>query len=189
MTIFTALYDAAVLYPASLRNLLMHLACTGLFRARWTAAIHEEWIESLLKNRPDLTRTKLERTRCEMNNAVLDCLVEDYEDLISGLTLPDPADRHVLAAAIRARADVIVTSNLKDFPIDTLMAYGIEPQHPDEFVRNLIDLAPASVCEAVKTHRSSLKKPPKTIDEYLETLTRQSLPQTVSALREFAELL
>lgn len=167
----------------------MNLALTELFRARWSEAIHEEWIGSLLKNRSDLKRERLESTRDLMNAAVPDCLVEDYEGLISGLTLPDLDDRHVLAAAIRARADVIVTNNLKDFPIDTLMRYGIEPQHPDEFIRNLIDLAPAPVCEAVSTHRNSLKNPPKTIDQYLDTLSRQSLPQTVSALREFSKLL
>lgn len=167
----------------------MNLALTELFRARWTEAIHEEWIGSLLKNRSDLKRKRLESTRDLMNAAVPDCLVEDYEDLIPSLTSPDLDDRHVLAAAIRARADVIVTKNLKDFPIDALMRYGIEPQHPDEFIRNLIDLAPAPVCEAVSAHRSSLKNPPKTIDQYLETLSRQSLPQTVSALREFAKLL
>jgi hypothetical protein len=64
---FTALYDASVLYPSALRNLLMHLALTGLFRAKWSADIHEEWISALLRNRPDLTRAKLERTRMLMD--------------------------------------------------------------------------------------------------------------------------
>lgn len=167
----------------------MHLAGSEQFRARWTRQIHEEWISSLLKQRPDLTRERLERTRDLMDSAVLDCLVEGYEDLIPGLTLPDPNDRHVLAAAIRARADVIVTANVRDFPTDVLSRYDIEAQHPDEFVRYLIDLAPGPVCRAVKLHRASLKNPPKTVDEYLYTLLRQSLPETVSALRGFAGLL
>lgn len=145
---FTALYDASVLYHAPLRDLLMHLACTDLFRARWTEAIHEEWIGSLLKNRPDLSHEQLERTPQLMDRAVLDCLVDGYDDLVPGLILPDPRDRHVLAAAIRVGADVIVTSNLKDFPAETLDRYGIDAQHPDEFVRHLISLAPGSVCEA-----------------------------------------
>jgi len=113
---FTAIFDACVLYPAPLRDLLMSLALTGLFRAKWTAAIHEEWIGNLLRNRDDLTRPQLERTRDLMDRAVPDALVAGYEELIDPLTLPDPDDRHVLAAAIRGRADVIVTSNLKDFP-------------------------------------------------------------------------
>jgi predicted nucleic acid-binding protein len=186
---FTALYDASVLYPAPLRDLLMHLAGTELFRARWTDAIHDEWIESLLRDRKDLTREKLERTRNLMNQAVLDCLVEGYEELIEGLTLPDPDDRHVLAAAIRARADVIVTANLRDFPETVLARYGMEAQHPDDFVHYLVDLAPDPVCRAVKAHREQLKNPPKTVEEYLDTLRRVSLPKTASALHQFVAML
>lgn len=186
---FTALYDASVLYPAPLRDLLMYLAGTDLFRARWTTEIHEEWMRSLLANRPDLTRERLERTRDLMNAAVIDCLVDGYEELIPSLALPDPNDRHVLAAAIRVGADVIVTANLADFPADVLARYGIEAQHPDDFVRHLIDLAPGPACAAVKRHRDSLKNPPKSVEEYLETLSRQSLAESVAALRQFADLL
>jgi len=159
---FTALYDASVLYPSDLRNLLMHLALTGLFRARWSADIHEEWISALLRNRPDLTRAKLERTRMLMDEHATDALVTDYQHLIPGLQLPDPNDRHVLAAAIRARADVIVTINLRDFPAETLAAFGIEAQHPDEFVLHLLDLSPGVVVGAAQDHRLSLKNPAKT---------------------------
>lgn len=115
MATFTALYDSCVLYPAPLRDLLMWLGLSDLFRPRWSNEIHEEWIRNVLKDRPDLTREQLERTRDLMNANVRDCLVTGYEPLIDGLTLPDPDDRHVLAAAIRASADVIVTFNLKDF--------------------------------------------------------------------------
>lgn len=85
MAIFAAFYDANVLYPAELRNLLMHLALTGLFRAKWSAQVHEEWISNLLENRPDLTRAKLERTRALMDKNAVDALVTDYENLIPGL--------------------------------------------------------------------------------------------------------
>ena len=112
---FIVFYDANVLYPAQLRNLLMHLALIGVFRAKWSAEVHEEWIRNLLINRADLTRTKLERTRQLMDKAAPDALVRGYEHLIPGLALPDPNDRHVLAAAIRAGASVIVTCNLADF--------------------------------------------------------------------------
>jgi hypothetical protein len=142
----------------------------------------------LLADRPDLSRERLERTRQLMDASVLDCLVEGYEGLIPGLQLPDPNDCHVLAAAIRVGADVIVTLNLKHFPGAALAPYGIDAQHPDQFVRHLVDLAPGPVCAAVKTHREGLKNPPKTVAEYLETLQRQSLPETVAALREFAVL-
>jgi hypothetical protein len=101
---FIVFYDANVLYPAELRNLLMHLALVGVFRAKWSADVHEEWMSSLLANRPDLTRKKLERTRQLMDKAAPDALVTGYEHLIPGLVLPDPKDRHVLAAAIRGGA-------------------------------------------------------------------------------------
>lgn len=114
----------------------MHLALTGLFRAKWTAEIHEEWIAALLEKRPDLSREKLERTRELMDKHAIDALVTGYEDMIPSLQLPDPNDRHVLAAAIRARADVIVTVNLRDFPSKALAPLAVEAQHPDEFARN-----------------------------------------------------
>jgi predicted nucleic acid-binding protein len=186
---FTALYDASVLYPAPLRDLLIHLAGTDVFRARWTERIHEEWLTSLLRNRPDLSRERLERTRNLIDAAVLDCLVEGYESLIPGVILPDPNDRHVLAAAIHARAEVIVTVNLKDFPRAVLSQFKIEAQQPDDFVLRLIDLAPASVRRAVRLHRTSLRSPLKTVEEYLDTLLRQNLPRTAAALREFSTLL
>jgi hypothetical protein len=186
---FTALYDACVLYPAPLRDLLMWLALTDLFRARWTNAIHEEWIRNVLKDRPDLTRSQLERTRDLMNANVRDCLVTGYEDLIDAVTLPDPDDRHVLAAAIRGRADVIVTFDLDDFPADAIQPYGIDAQHPDDFVTHLLDLAPITVYRAVKRQREALKNPSKTPEELLETLERQRLVQTAARLRTAIDLL
>ena len=162
----------------------MHLAIVGLFRAKWSADVHEEWISSLLKNRPDLTREKLERTRMLMDKHAVNALVTGYEDLIPGLHLPDPNDRHVLAAAIRGHADVIVTMNLRDFPAATIGSFGIEAQHPDEFVLHLLNLAPGVVVAAAQNHRQSLKNPPKTVAAYLKTLERQGLTQTVSVLRK-----
>ncbi len=163
----------------------MHLAVSGLFRAKWSADVHEEWISALLEKRSDLTREKLERTRVLMDRHAADALVTGYEDLIPGLELPDPDDRHVLAAAIRGQADMIVTMNLRDFPADVVGSFGIEAQHPDEFVLRLFDLAPGAVVAAAETHRLSLKNPPRTVIEYLETLERQGLTQTAAALREY----
>ena len=119
-----------------------------------------------------------------MDKHAADALVTGYEDLIPGLQLPDPDDRHVLAAAIRGHADVIVTMNLRDFPSDVIGSLGIEAQHPDEFVLRLLQLAPGSVVAAAQDHRRSLKNPPKTVAEYLSTLERQGLARTVSVLRE-----
>src|SRR5438045_1156639 len=130
----TVILDACVLYPAPLRDLLLWLAVTGLYRPRWTEMIHQEWMENLLKARPDLLRDRLERTRDLMNQAVPDCLVLGHEGLINGLSLPDPHDRHVLAAAIHGGAEGIVTYNLADFPATALTAHGILAQHPDDFI-------------------------------------------------------
>lgn len=189
MAAFTALYDACVLYPAPLRDLLMHLALADLFRAKWTDAIHDEWIRAVLKSRPDLTAEQLERTRQLMNAHVRDCLVTGYEEIIPSLSLPDPGDRHVLAAAVVGRADVIVTFNLKHFPASALSPLGVEAQHPDEFVTHLLDLDPGAVCAAVKRQRESLKKPAKSVAEFVPTLEQCGLPLTVAALAAFAELL
>lgn len=181
---FTVVYDACVLYPAPLRDLLMRLALTDLFRARWTSQIHDEWTRNVLKDRQDLTREQLQRTCDLMDSHVRDCLVEGYDHIVPTLDLPDADDRHVLAAAIQAHAEVIVTFNLKDFPATLLEKYGLEAQHPDDFIQDLIDLNPALVLRAVAEHRRSLKKPPKTVSEYLDTLLQQQLPQTVAWLRQ-----
>jgi hypothetical protein len=186
---FVAIYDACVLYPAPLRDLLVRLAITGLFKARWSAQIHEEWIRSVLENRPDLSERQLHRARDLMDRAVPDCLVTGHEGLIQHLQLPDANDRHVLAAAIRAQAGVIVTFNLKDFPADALIAYNLEAQHPDEFISHQFDLSPAAVVAAVRDQRLALKNPPKSPRELLDTLLSTGLATSVSALETMIELL
>jgi hypothetical protein len=180
---FTALHDACVLYPAPLRDLLMQLALSDCYRAKWTQSIHDEWIRNLLRDRPDLKPEQLKRTRELMNAHVRDCLVTGYESLISGLTLPDPDDRHVLAAAIRSRSKVIVTFNLNDFPAEILSSHGLEAQHPDAFIGHLIDVAPEKVLVAAQTCRARLCAPPRSVEEYLHALAAQRLPRTVAFLR------
>ncbi len=182
MPILTALYDACVLYPAPLRDLLMHLALTDLFRAKWTDLIQEEWIRNVLSDRPDLTREKLERVRALMDAHVSDCLVTGYKRLIPTLVLPDPGDRHVLAAAIRGQAGVIVTYNLADFPREALGRYGIEAQDPDDFILRLLSQDRDKVLGAVRDQRLSLRHPPKTPQEMLDTFAQQRLPKTVAVL-------
>jgi hypothetical protein len=182
---FTVVYDACVLYPAPLRDFLMRLALTDLYRARWTDMIHDEWIRNVLRQRPDLKPEDLNRTRALMNAHVRDSLVTGFEHLIASVALPDTNDRHVVAAAIHAGASLIVTFNLKDFPPDRLNPYNLVAQHPDDFIFDLLDLYPGRVCEAAANHRRSLKNPPKTADAYLDTLLKQGLPQTVGLLRQW----
>jgi len=189
MSQFTALLDANVLYPAPMRDLLMQLALTDLFRARWTTDIHREWIDALLRNEPRRDRAKLERTRDLMDRATRDSLISGYEELIETLTLPDADDRHVLAAAITGRCDVIVTQNLKHFPSVALDPYGIEAQHPDDFLSNHLSLAPGPFCAAVRKVRARLRNPPYSIEDYLAALTRQGLVVTAAELEQFSELI
>lgn len=186
---FTAIYDACVLYPAPLRDFLMWLSLSGQFRARWSRTIHEEWKRNLLIKRPDLTWAQVNRTSELMDCAIPDGLVEGYEALIAGLVLPDPDDRHVLAAAIRCGASVIVTFNERDFPQETLAPYGIESQHPDEFVGNLLDLDAAAVVAAAQHQRAQLKNPPMDVDRYLDILFRQGLVHTTKVLTNYRTIL
>lgn len=179
---FTALYDACVLYPAPLRDLLLELATSEMFKARWSKQIQDEWANNLMEDRPELDRKCILRTQKLMNQAVEDCLIENYKGLIDSLELPDLGDRHVLAAAIRGRVDVIVTYNLRHFPEKNLDKYGIEAQHPDEFIGHIIDLQPEKVCLAVKSIRKRLRNPPQDVDDYLMSLAKQKLPQTISFL-------
>lgn len=137
----------------------------------------------MLASRADLRPEQLQRTRALMNAHVRDCLVSGFEHLIAALNLPDPDDRHVVAAAIHAGASLIVTFNLQDFPAEALKPYNLAAQHPDDFIVDLLDLQPARVLEAAARHRRSLKNPPKTAEEYLDPLLAQGLTQTVALMR------
>ena len=117
--------DACVLYPAPLRDLLLSLAAAGLYRAKWSQQIHDEWIRNLISTRPELDPERLRTTCTKMNVAVPDSLVTGYDDLIDSLQLRDPDDRHVLAVAIRSDADAII---MLDSPIICLsLPSGLKP--------------------------------------------------------------
>lgn len=177
--VFVVLYDACVLYPAPLRDLFMRVAVAGLVRAKWSERVLDECFRNIQANRPELTPSALARTRELMNRAVADCLVAGYEGLIDGMTLPDPDDRHVLAAAVP-----IVTFNLSDFPVERLAPYDVEAIHPDDYVLGLIDFAPGSMCSIVTEQAASLRNPPRTISDLLDTLQVNGLVQSVAKLRE-----
>lgn len=178
----SAILDACVLYPAPLRDFFMRLA-VKLYQPKWTNAIHEEWMRNVLADRPDLTLSQLTRTRNLMNQHGGACLVTGYEYLIPTLILPDPKDRHVLAAAIKARASIIVTFNLKDFPLQTLVTHSIRAVHPDDFAFSLYQADPDQFIQLVKRHRQALVNPPKEVDEYLATLSKCDLRKTMDALQ------
>lgn len=184
MGVRIALYDACVLHPPALRDLLVRLADAGLVRARWTEQILDEVFESILRRRPDLDAARLARTRRMMCDAVPDCLVTGYERLIDALDLPDLDDRHVVAAAIHGGATVIVTANLKDFPAPVLAPLGIEAMGPDAFVEGLVDTEPDSVLGVLRAQVGALRSPPRELSELLDTLERGGLLRTVAAVRE-----
>ena len=185
---YTALLDANTLYPAPLRDLLLRLAVDGLYHARWTASIHDEWTRNLAKNRPELAE-RLPRLVALMNRIVPDCLVENYESLINGLALPDAEDRHVLAAAIAGHADAIVTFNLKDFPAEVLGRYNIEALHPDDFVLNQLELGQIDALAAIKAMRARLRRPPQSAADLIATLERAALPASAAFLRRAEALI
>lgn len=181
----TVVYDACVLYPATLRDLFVQLATARFFKAKWTEKIHDEWVRNLVINRPDIHVEQLQKTRELMNRSVPDSLVVGFESSIPTLdALPDPNDAHVLAAAIASQSQVIVTFNLKDFPAEILDRYGILAQHPDQFLLSLINRDPQQVLRSIEIARNRLKNPPKTFEEYLETLRTKGLVETVARLYE-----
>src|SRR3989338_10454580 len=143
----TVLYDACLFYSAPLRDFLVRLALTKTISVKWSDTIHEEWIRNLIKKRTDLNREALERTRNALNNAIPDALIPEarYKNLIPSVNLPDLNDRHVLAAAIVSKVDVILTFNLKDFPEAILGTYDMEAVHPDEFISQQLNDHPGSI--------------------------------------------
>jgi hypothetical protein len=185
----TAIIDACILYSAPLRDLVVRLAQAGLLRALWTDDIHDEWIRSVLKTNTNVSRERLERTRALMDGALRDCLVTGYSDLVETLSLPDPDDRHVLAAAIRGGAGVILTFNLSDFPAAALAPHGLKALHPDEWLSELLDTTLDAFCEAARLQRQALRNPPRSVEELLETLHGAGRPRTVERLRRFADRL
>lgn len=140
-------------------------------------------MRNVLKDRPYLTLTQLERTRRLMDEHGGDCLVSGYEKHIKRLTLPDMDDCHVLAAAIECEAIAVVTWNLDDFPASVVKEHGIKVWSPDELLVELLASNQDLVIQAMHEHRASLKNPPKTADEYLETLAQQRLTKTIQIIR------
>lgn len=180
---FGAFIDANVLYGVRLRSLIVQLAQTGLFRARWSDDVHDEWIGAILKKRRDLSQADLQPTRKLMDEAVPGALVQDYSHLISEIRLPDKEDRHVVAAAAKSGCSVIVTFNLKDFPEIELSKYGLHAKHPDEFLLDVADIDTRAFADAVKADREHYVDPPLSADDYENDLRMANCPQTADFLK------
>lgn len=185
---YTAILDANVLYPTLVRDLLLSLATANLYHARWTTDIHAEWTSNLAKDRPELVDRLPELVRL-IDQAVPDCLVENYEALIGCVKLPDEKDQHVLAAAIAGHADAIVTFNTKHFPPEVLAQHGIEVHHPDDFVMNQLQLQELVALQAVKQMRSRWVNPSRSASELIEALEKRHMPLTAAHLRQAEDLI
>ena len=188
---FTAFFDANVFYGSRLRSLVLYLAQTKIFRARWSEDVHGEWMQAVLRKRPDLMMERLEKTRRLMDKTVLDCLVTGYEGLISTLNLPDPDDRHVLAAAIVCRASCVVTFNERDFPHDVLEPFGLHTVHPDAFLLDAESMSPNDFADAVRDDFQHYSAPPLTFDSYVDSLAAAGVPDTagyISKLRMIVDV-
>ena len=182
-----AILDANVLYPQSLRDILLSLAEAKLYRPHWSKQIEEEWVRHVLADRPDLTAEQLARTCFLMDKYFPEACVDGFESRIEQLTLSDPDDRHILAAAIEIEATHIVTFNLRDFPAELLAPIGIEAIHPDQFLLKLLAQNSDSMCLAIREMRGRLSKPSYSAEETLESISRVGLPQTAAALVHFID--
>ena len=181
---FIVIYDANVLYPNTLRDLLIRIAqLPHIVQAKWTDEILDEMLRALRKNLPDISEEKAERLRERMNAAVRDCLVVGYEPLIEVLDLPDPDDRHVLAAAVRVNAQLIVTWNRKHFPQGKLTQWGVRAKSPDDFVRDTMGIDSQAVWACVQQIVDSRTRRPVTVEDVLSELERDGLVASVAALR------
>ena len=176
MARFIALLDASLLYSQRATNITLHAAKARLFQPTWSAAIHDEWTRGLIKYRPDASPEGVARRRAAMDRSFPGALAAGYEHLIKGIDLQDKDDRHVVAAAIKARADVIVTFNTKHFPNDELEKHGLEAQHPDTFLVHQLTLDPRAFLQCVRKARQQLVRPPYTAVEFLEGLRKANLP-------------
>lgn len=181
---FRVVLDACVLYPAPVRDILLWLAHEYLYRPKWSKQINDEWKRNLLEKRDDLEEDRIDATLDKMNKVFPDAKVKGYEKLICSVEdIPDPDDRHVVAAAIRCNADLIVTENIKDFPEEELLdEYDIGVQKADDFILSLIELDLEVCCKALKKQREELSDPPKTREEMRDTLKKCSLKKSAEYL-------
>lgn len=185
---FTAILDANVLYPFLVRDVLLSLADAGLYRARWTDEIMDEWTRNLVARHPD-KRELIDRTTELMTTRFPESLVEGYEVLVHALDLPDPNDRHVLAAAINSGAHVIVTENTRDFPEKALAPHELEAHTPDIFTLNTIELYPSEAVKALRTMRQRYNNPAYTASDLILAMARSGLVTTATELRAHIDVL
>jgi len=187
---YTALLDANVLYSVAISDAMMEVAATGIYAAKWSKAIDDEWVRTLAKNR-NRPESDFHPRRDLMHDACPDWEVpeEGWKLIEPCLSLPDLNDRHVLAAAVAGHADSIVTINIKHFPSSILDPLGITALHPDEFLLQQLQLEPLVVLPAFKAMRARLKKPAFTPEKFVDAMERNGLVQTAAFLGQALQLI
>lgn len=184
-----AVFDACILYPFHLRNIVVQAAVDRLVEARWTDAIHEEWIRNLAANAQAIPMERLQITRQLMNDALPTAMVTGYEEHVPAVALPDPDDRHIVAAAIAAKASLILTWNLRHFPESELKKFGLQRMTPDEFLSGLFEKVPDLVIGSLANARRNLSKSQVSAADFIRVLESQKLVQLAkSAGRQVSDL-
>ena len=176
---FVVVVDANVLFPLTLRDTVLRAAAADFYQLRWSKEILDE-MERNLVSKGTVPTDKAARLRTTMERFFPEAMVTGYEPLIAAMQ-NDTKDRHVVAAAVKAGAQVVITANLKDF---TLLPDGIEAQSPDEFLCNVFDLDPERFTGVLREQTADLQKPPVTFEQLLDRLTR-SVPDLVAAVRDY----
>jgi predicted nucleic acid-binding protein len=177
---FKIVLDANVLYPFSLRDTLLRAASEGLFQAYWSEQILDEALRNLIE--AGMTAAQAAGLRNAMERAFPEARVTGHEHLMAALKNHEK-DRHVVAAAVKVGAQVIVTSNLKDFRD---LPAGIEAQSPDDFLVNLFDLDPDGMVDLVRSQAAAMKKPPRSFEELVSGLAKL-VPEFATSVREHAK--
>lgn len=182
-----AIFDACILYPFHLRNVVVQAAVDRLVEARWTDVIHDEWIRSLAARMPTVPAARLQGTRRLMNQALPAATVSGYEGHIARVKLPDPDDRHVVAAAITAGATLILTWNLRHFPASELKKFGLRKETPDTFLSSLYDEVPDLVIGSLANARRNLSRTQVSPLDFIDILRSQRLTGIAQRAQKHAE--
>lgn len=177
---FTCVLDTNVIYPIEIRDLLFWFAHYELYTPKWSVHIFDEWKE--IMSRKGVSEEEILKRIGRANKAFPDALVKNYAPLIDSLNLPDLKDRHVLAAAIKSNADIIVTNNLKDFPAEKLEVYGMVAKTVDDFLTDIIDLNPGTAVEAFRKLVLNRRNPDLDEFQVLDALRKNQLKATADFL-------
>jgi predicted nucleic acid-binding protein len=178
---YSAFLDACVLVPIALTDTLLRLAEAGLYRPLWSERVLDEVVDAIGLIHPELPDGRAQARADTMQTSFDDACVYGWEKLVEGISLPDPNDRHVVAAALQGRADMIVTANLRDFPDEMLEPLGLEAQHPDEFLLNQLDLDPDTTIAVLHRQAAATRRPEISTKVLLDHLARCGVPKFAGA--------